>query len=379
MNCRIWNLRLGWFAFAVSLISYLLTVEPTASYWDCGEYIATAAKLQVGHPPGAPFFQMVGAVFAILAPNPEYIALSVNMMSVIASSFTVLFLFWTITGIACRLLDFEKNDAYTQILVLVAGLVGAVGFAYTDSFWYNAVEAEVYAMASCILSILFWLGLRWEADMDKSRGERWLVLIAFVVGLSFGVHFMGLLTIPAIGMLYYFKTAETVTPKGFIIANVCSVAVLLFIFKLLLPSTLAYFGYAEVFFVNEIGLPFHSGTIAAGLSLVLFFVYTLRLTHRKAWVQLNTALLCVLFILIGFSSWLMLPIRANANTVINENAPADARALLAYYNLEQYPDTHLFYGPMFTDMYAGQDEIKPYVDDKPKYEKNKKTGRYVVV
>ena len=270
MNFRIWNLRLGWFAFAISLISYLLTVEPTASYWDCGEYIATAAKLQVGHPPGAPFFQMVGAVFAILAPNPEYIALSVNMMSVIASSFTVLFLFWTITGIARRLLDFEKNDAYTQILVLVAGLVGAVGFAYTDSFWYNAVEAEVYAMATCILSILFWLGLRWEADMDKSRGERWLVLIAFVVGLSFGVHFMGLLTIPAIGMLYYFKTAETVTPKGFIIANVCSVAVLLSIFKLLLPSTLAYFGYAEVFFVNEIGLPFHSGTIAAGLSLVLF-------------------------------------------------------------------------------------------------------------
>ena len=379
MNFRIWNLRLGWFAFTISLISYLLTVEPTASYWDCGEYIATAAKLQVGHPPGAPFFQMVGAVFAILAPNPEYIALSVNMMSVIASSFTVLLLFWTITGIARRLVDFEKDDAYTQILVLVAGLVGALGFAYTDSFWYNAVEAEVYAMATFILSILFWLGLRWEADMDKPRGDRWLVLIAFVVGLSFGVHFMGLLTIPAIGMLYYFKTAETVTLKGFIIANVCSVAVLLFIFKLLLPSTLAYFGYAEVFFVNEIGLPFHSGTIAAGLSLVLFFVYTLRLTHRKSWVQLNIALLCILFILIGFSSWLMLPIRANANTVINENAPADARALLAYYNLEQYPETHLFYGPMFTDMYAEQDEKTPYVDDKPKYEKNLKTGRYVIV
>ena len=153
MKFRVWNLRLGWFAYAVSLISYLLTVEPTSSYWDCGEYIATAAKLQVGHPPGAPFFQMVGAVFAILAPNPEYIALSVNMMSVITSSFTVLFLFWTITGIARRLVNFDKDDAYTQILVLVGGLVGALGFAYTDSFWYNAVEAEVYAMATCILSI----------------------------------------------------------------------------------------------------------------------------------------------------------------------------------------------------------------------------------
>ncbi len=379
MNFRVWNLRLGWFAFAISLLSYLLTVEPTASYWDCSEYIATAAKLQVGHPPGAPFFQMVGAVFAILAPSAEYIALSVNMMSVLASSFTVLFLFWTITGIARRLVREQADDNHTQILVLIAGLVGALGFAYTDSFWFNAVEAEVYAMATCILSILFWLGLRWEADMDKPRGDRWLVLIAFVVGLSFGVHFMGLLTIPAIGMLYYFKSTETVTIKGFVLANILSVAVLLFIFKLLLPSTLAYFGYAEVFFVNQIGLPFHSGTIAAALSLVAFFVYTLQLTHRKSWVQLNTGLLCILFILVGFSSWLMLPIRANANTVINENAPADARALLAYYNLEQYPDTHLFYGPMFTDMYAGQDENTPYVDAKPKYEKDEKTGRYIIV
>ena len=379
MNFRVWNLRLGWFAFAISLLSYLLTVEPTASYWDCSEYIATAAKLQVGHPPGAPFFQMVGAVFATLAPSAEYIALSVNMMSVLASSFTVLFLFWTITGIARRLVREQPDDNSTQILVLVAGLVGALGFAYTDSFWFNAVEAEVYAMATCILSILFWLGLRWEADMDKPRGDRWLVLIAFIVGLSFGVHFMGLLTIPAIGMLYYFKTTETVTIKGFVLANILSVAVLLFIFKLLLPSTLAYFGYAEVFFVNQIGLPFHSGTIAAGLSLVAFFVYTLQLTHRKRWVQLNTAFLCIIFILVGFSSWLMLPIRANANTVINENAPADARALLAYYNLEQYPDTHLFYGPMFTDMYAGQDENTPYVDAKPKYEKDEKTGRYIIV
>jgi hypothetical protein len=379
MNFRVWNLRLGWFAFAISLLSYLLTVEPTASYWDCSEYIATAAKLQVGHPPGAPFFQMVGAVFAILAPHAEYIALSVNMMSVLASSFTVLFLFWTITGIARRLVRKQVDDNHTQILVLIAGLVGALGFAYTDSFWFNAVEAEVYAMATCILSILFWLGLRWEADMDKPRGDRWLVLIAFVVGLSFGVHFMGLLTIPAIGMLYYFKSTETVTIKGFVLANILSIAVLLFIFKLLLPSTLAYFGYAEVFFVNQIGLPFHSGTIAAGLSLIAFFVYTLQVTHRKNWVQLNTTLLCVLFILVGFSSWLMLPIRANANTVINENAPTDARALLAYYNLEQYPDTHLFYGPMFTDMYAGQDENTPYVDAKPKYEKDEKSGRYIIV
>ena len=378
MNYNQWNNLLGWATFAVALATYILTVEPTASYWDCSEYIATSAKLQVGHPPGAPFFQMVGAVFAGLAPTVEHIALAVNMMSVLASAFTILFLFWTITRLSKRLLD-PNNQGNHNAGIFVAAAVGALGFSFSDSFWFNAVEAEVYAMATCILAVLFWLGLRWEADMHTPRGDRWLVLIAFVVGLSFGVHFMGLLTLPAIGMLYYFKNTQTITIKNFVLANVISVAILLFIFKLLLPSTLAFFGYAEVFFVNQVGLPFNSGTIIAGTAITVFFWFALKWTQSKQWVQINTALLCVLFILIGFSSWMMLPIRANANTVINENAPTDARSLLAYYNLEQYPDTHLFYGPMFTDMYAGQDPDNPYVDDKPKYERDEKIGRYIVV
>ncbi len=378
MNYNQWNNLLGWATFAVALGTYILTVEPTASYWDCSEYIATSAKLQVGHPPGAPFFQMVGAVFAGLAPTAEHIALAVNMMSVLASAFTILFLFWTITRLSKRLLD-PNNQGNHNAGIFVAAAVGALGFAFSDSFWFNAVEAEVYAMATCILAVLFWLGLRWEADMHTPRGDRWLVLIAFVVGLSFGVHFMGLLTLPAIGMLYYFKNTQTITIKNFVLANVISVAILLFIFKLLLPSTLAFFGYAEVFFVNQVGLPFNSGTVIAGTAITVFFWFALKWTQSKQWVQINTALLCVLFILIGFSSWMMLPIRANANTVINENAPTDARSLLAYYNLEQYPDTHLFYGPMFTDMYAGQDPDNPYVDDKPKYERDEKIGRYIVV
>ncbi|MBT3444624.1 MAG: DUF2723 domain-containing protein, partial [Flavobacteriaceae bacterium] len=222
-------------------------------------------------------------------------------------------------------------------------------------------------------------GLRWEQDMNTARGDRWLLLISFIIGLSFGVHFMGLLTIPAIGMIYYFKNTPKVTFKSFIWANLISVAILLFIFKLLLPTTLAFFGNAEVFFVNKMGLPFNSGTLIAGLCFALFFYYSLRYTQRQKWINVNTGILCVLFVLVGFSSWLMIPIRANANTVINENSPADARALLAYYNLEQYPETHLFYGPLFSDIYVGQDQTEPYVDDKPKYERDYKTGKYIIV
>ena len=190
---------------------------------------------------------------------------------------------------------------------------------------------------------------------------------------------MALLTIPSLGMLYYFKNANKITFKGFIVANLLSVAVLLFIFKMLLPLTLAFFGNAEVFFVNTFGLPFNSGTLIAAVIFISFFYFSLRYTTKKNWVNINTGILCVLFVLLGFSSWIMIPIRANANTVINENSPSDARLLLAYYNLEQYPDTHLFYGPMFSDVYAGQDPDIPFIDDKPKYERDLTTGKYIIV
>ena len=377
---KFWNRTLGWSVFAIALLTFGLTVEPTASFWDASEYIATSAKLQVGHPPGAPFYQMMGAFFALFANGPEQIALMINLMSVFSSAFTILFLFWTLTLLLKKLPAFKtletKNDAFG---FFGSATIGALAFCFSDSFWFNAVEAEVYAMATCILSLLFWLSLRWEQEMNTPRGDRWLLLIAFVIGLSFGVHFMGLLTIPAMGMLYYFKNYETVTFKGFILANVISVAILLFIFKLLLPLTLALFGKMEVYFVNDFNLPFNSGTIITAILLILFFVYSLRFTREKKYVNLNTGILCILFVFLGFSSWVMLPIRANANTVINENSPSDARQLLAYYNLEQYPETKLFYGKMFSDMYAGQDEQEPYIDDKPKYERDENTGRYIIV
>ncbi|TPN86089.1 glycosyltransferase family 117 protein [Aquimarina algicola] len=379
-NFSKWNKILGWVVFAIALCVYSITVEPTASFWDAGEYIATSSKLQVGHPPGAPLFQMIGAFASIFASEPTQIALMVNMTSAFASAFAILFMFWSITILAKNIVSKDETVSQGQsFAILGSGFVGALAFTFTDSFWFNAVEAEVYAMATCILAVLFYLGLLWERDMHKPRGNKWLILISFIVGLSFGVHFMGLLSIPAIGLLYYFKNYKDINIVNFVLANVIVVAILLFIFKLLLPSTLKFFGFAEVFFVNTIGLPFNSGTIIAGLIIATAFYFGIKYTRSKKYVHLNTLLLCILFILVGFSSWIMLPIRANAGTVINENNPNNARELLAYYNLEQYPETHLFYGPQFTEIYSGLDSETPYEDDKPKYEKDLKTGKYIIV
>ena len=375
-----WNIILGWFVFSIALMTYWSTVEPTASFWDAGEYITTASNLEVGHPPGAPLYQLMGAFFSIFAMEATNIALTINLMSVFASAFTILFMFWSVTILLSNLV--EKNDSLNknnEIAILGSAAVACLTFAFTDSFWFSAVEAEVYAMAAFIMSVLFYAGLRWEREMFDPRGDKWVILIAFVIGLSFGVHFMGLLTIPAIGFLYFFKNYKKVTVKNFLIANVATVAILLFIFKLLLPMTLRFFSASEIFFVNSLNMPFNSGTVIAGLIFLAVFYFGLRITRTKNFVKLNTLLLCVLFIFIGFSSWLMLPIRANAGTVINENNPNNARELLAYYNREQYPETHLFFGPQFTEAYVGLDDNNPFLDDKPKYEKNLETKKYVIV
>ena len=379
-NFKKWNLILGWLAFLIAFITYSLTVEPTVSFWDAGEYILTSSKLQVGHPPGAPFFQMMGAFFSIFASEPSQIGHVINMMSATASAFTILFMFWSIVLLIKQVVKTDSKPSTTQnTAILGAAFVGSLSFAFTDSFWFNAVETEVYAMATLIMAVLFYLGLRWGNDMFKPRGNKWLILISFIVGLSFGVHFMGLLTIPAIGLIYYFKNYKTITPKNFILANLAGIAILLFVFKLLAPNILRYFSALEIFFVNSVGLPFNSGSIIALVLLVGFIFWGLNYTRKKGYIHLNTGLLCITFIMVGFSSWLMLPIRANANVTVNENNPSSARELLAYYNLEQYPKTHLFYGPQFTDQYAGLDENQPYIDDKPKYEKDKKKGAYLIV
>ncbi|QZK99738.1 DUF2723 domain-containing protein [Flavobacterium psychrophilum] len=389
-NFNKWNTALGWLTFFIALIVYSLTVEPTMSFWDCGEYIATAAKLEVGHPPGAPLFQMIGAFFAMFAIDNQHVALMVNMMSVFSSAFTILFMYWStsiiLRKVVSRFSDPSLKDEQAKqinqtnsIVILGSSFVGSLAFTFSDSFWFNAVEAEVYAMATLLIALLFWLGLRWEEEMHTPRGNKWLLIISLVVGLSFGVHFMALLTIPSIGFLYYFKNYKNITIKSFIIANIVVVAVLLFIFKLLLPWTMTFFGDTEVFMVNNLGLPFDSGTIFVTLLLIALFYFGLKYTQEKGKPLYNTLILCVLFIMLGFSTWMMLPIRANANTPINENKPSDAREVLAYYNREQYGVNPLFYGPQFSDTYAGLDEDNPYTDDKPNYERDYKKGKYVIV
>ncbi|MCB7482360.1 DUF2723 domain-containing protein [Christiangramia sediminis] len=379
-NFGKWNKILGWLVFLIALTTYSLTLEPTASFWDAGEYIATSANLEVGHPPGAPFYQMMGAFFSTFAADNTQVALMVNFMSGFSSAVAIMFMFWSISLLVLKIAGpVTKLTSSKKIAVLGSALVGSLALTFTDSFWFNAVEAEVYAMAACFMSVMFYLGLLWERDMFTPRGNRWIILISLVIGLSFGVHFMGLLTLPAIGFLYFFKNYKKVTVKNFIIANIVVVAVLMFIFKLLLPYTLTFFSASELFFTNSLGMPFNTGTIVAFLVIVAAFYFGINYTRKKNLYKYNTLLLCILFVLVGFSSWVMLPIRSNAPTVINENSPDNARELLAYYNREQYGETHLFYGPQWSEMYSGLDADNPYEDAKPKYEKDEEVGKYIIV
>ncbi|MET1257995.1 DUF2723 domain-containing protein [Flagellimonas sp. DF-77] len=378
-NFGKWETLLGWTAFSIALITYFLTVEPTGSFWDAGEYISTSAKLQVGHPPGAPLLQMIGAFFSMFAfGDPTKIALMVNAVSVVSSAFTILFTFWIITNLTRKMVvKKDKLSNSKAIGILGSGLVGALAFTFSDSFWFNAVETEVYAMASLIMALLLWLGLKWVDHVDEPRGNRWLLLICFLIGLTFGIQFMGFLAIPTIGLLYYFKKYQQTTVKNFLIANIVVIGILMLVYKFSLTYVLKLFGWSEVFFINEVGLPFNSGTIIMGLLFIALFYFALRYTRNNGYQLGNTITLCLMFLFLGFSSWLMLPIRANSQTVVNENNPEDARSLLAYYNREQYPGVESpFYGSYYSDTFAppGDD-----IDEKPKYEKDRKLGKYVIV
>lgn len=378
-NFKKWNIILGWITFAIALITYSLTLEPTVSAWDCGEYISTSVKLEVGHPPGAPLFQMLGAFFAMFTSNVNEIAKMVNFMSALASAFTILFMFWTLTNLGEKL-AFKRGDLSEgkYIAILGSSIVGSLAYTFSDSFWFSAVEGEVYAMSSFLMALLFWLGLKWESEIHTARGHKWLILISFIVGLSFGVHILSLLVIPAIVLLYFFKTYKNINPKTTAIATVISVVVLMFVFKFLFPFTLKFFSVSELFFVNSIGMPYNSGSIIAAIVLIALFYFGLNFSRKKNKVHVNTLILSVLFIMIGFSSWMMLPIRANANTTINENDPSSARELLAYYEREQYGDANVFYDTYYSNSYKReQDKKQPYKDDKPKYEK--RNGKYEIV
>lgn len=371
------NNLLGWFACSFAFVIYFVTLEPSNSLWDCSEYIASSVKFQVGHPPGAPLFQMVGALVSNITPDVTRKAFMLNTMSAIYGSLGIMFLFWTITYFLRKILS--KINELTDdknLIILGSGLVGAIGFTFTDTYWFNSVEAEVYAMMNCSTVMVFWLATKWDRNFGKKGNDKWLLLIALIIGLGPSIRFTIMLTIPSIVMMYYFNTAKNVTTKGFIKFNILGIIILMLFFQGLFPFLFGYFANMELFFVNSIGLPFNSGIVIGGLLLISLIIYGLYYSHRKNNALIHKLSLGFLFIIIGFSCYTTLMVRANSSTPINENNPSSFPSLSDYYHRKQYGDLYNFWGPMFT---AKLDRNTPYIDGKPTYEKNKDINKYEMI
>ena len=347
------NNIIGWVICAVACIVYILTAEATASWWDCGEYIATAVKLQVGHPPGGPTFQLIGRLFSMFA-DPLTAAHAINIMSALCSGFAILFLFWSITLLGKHLLPDPQNPSIKDPRtwgVFAAGIVGALAYTFSDTFWFSAVEGEVYAMSSFFTSVVFWAILKWEEQSDDERSMRWILLISLLVGVAIGVHLLNLLTIPAIVYVIYFKKSKKVTFWGFVLSGILSVVLLAVILWGIIPGIVNVDSAIDVFFVNKLHAHFNTGTIVYFVTLAVLISVGLLLTHRRntnAMRITNTAILSFVMLLVGYSTFFILVIRANTNTPLNENAPKDAVALRAYLGREQYGDTPVFKGQYYT-------------------------------
>ncbi|MDQ3393885.1 MAG: DUF2723 domain-containing protein [Bacteroidota bacterium] len=362
----------GWIVFSLATLIYALTVEPTASYWDAGEFIAAAYKLQVPHPPGAPFYLLVGRMFSFLAGgNVLQVAYWINMASVLSSGFTILFLFWSITLLGRKLFHIPAMPTKVQVITLMgAGVVGAMAYAGSDSFWFSAVEAEVYAMSSFFTAFVFWAVLKWELIENESNRNKWLILIAYMMGLSIGVHLLNLVTIPVLGLIYYYKN-YTPTRKGLILSMLISGLIIIVIMSGIIPGLPSLAGSVEVFFVNSMSLPFGSGIIFFSIVFLGAIIYGFMYSIKKQIVLLNTALLCLTFILIGYSSYTMVLIRSNFNPPIDENNPENIISFVSYLKREQYGTRPLMYGQYFTA------EVVDQVKGPPVYAKGE--DKYVVV
>jgi hypothetical protein len=366
----------GWGVLIFSTIIYVLTIESTASFWDCGEFIASATKLQVGHPPGAPLWSMKARMFAVLAEvftgGTEYIAFAVNIFSALCSSFSILFLFWSITALAKKitLKNSELTSAHTWG-IMFSGLVGALAYTFSDSFWFSAVEAEVYAASSLYTAAVFWLALKWDANASKANADRYLILIAYLMGLSIGVHILNLLVIPAIVYIYYFNKNKG-TVRGFFITGISGVLILGVIQQVVISYSVEFATKFELYFVNKKGLGFDSGMWIYFVLISAFLIGGIILTKKKGFPQLQKAFLCVMVILIGYSSFAMIVIRSAANPPMDENNPENILTLLPYLNREQYGDRPLVFGQTFESI---QDNKKPYSDGSPVYYRPNKTKK----
>ena len=354
---KLWNNIVGWMVFFIATASYILTIEPTTSLWDCSEFIATSYKLEVGHPPGAPLFMMLARIASLFAPSVESVPMMINAMNGVASGFCILFLFWTITHLARRITtrnDGEPMSFSRMVLILGAGAVGALSYAYTDTFWFSAVEGEVYALSSMFTALVVWLMLKWEENAHRATSMRWIILIAYLMGLSIGVHILNLLTIPALVMIWFFRRYEYRTAWDYVakiaLALVVSLLILGAINGIIIPYTVALGAAVDTFVVNSLGMPVNSGMILFAVAVFTLLGYAIMFSHRKGYRTLNGVAMAVLVILIGFSSYASVSIRAAANPPMNSNNPSNPHMLLSLLNRDQYGDRPLLRGPYYTAM-----------------------------
>jgi hypothetical protein len=384
-NYRRWNNLTGWFVFVFSTIVYLLTLEPTVSFWDCGEFILAAFKLQVGHPPGAPLFLMMSRVATLFAGgDTSKVSLTVNTLSAICSGFAIMFLFWTITHLLRRVfVKANELDSEHVPAILASGVLGALAYTFSDTFWFSAVEGELYALSSLIIALVFWGMLKWEEEEEKPYSGRWIILIAYIMGLGLGVHRLNLLIIPVLVFVYYFKKYE-VTAKGLIKTTLASLILLWLMVFVLMPGAPEAAGWFELLFVNVIGLPYNSGLlffmalVFGGLAFGVFY----SLKHKR--VILNYITTSLLVIMIGYSSYAMIMIRSSAKPPMNQNNPSDIFSLEYYINMKQYGDAPKFFGNYYTaravdvkKVVAGYNKIggkyQPYYHPEYTYDKQFET------
>ena len=374
------NNLLGWFCFLTAAITYALTLEPTASFWDCGEFIASAYKLQVVHQPGAPLFIMIAKVFSLLASDKTQVAFWMNMSSALASAATILFLFWTITALARKVLVKNAEEiSNTQLITIMgSGLVGALAYTFSDTFWFSAVEAEVYALSSLCTAIVFWAILKWDHHASDTNSDKWLIFIAYIMGLSIGVHLLNLLAIPAIAIVYYFRRTAKPTSQGTLFALLIGIVILGVIQYGIIQYLVKFAAFFDLFFVNTLGMGFGSGVFVFALIIIGGITYGIMYSIRKAKPILNLALICTVFILMGYSSYAMIVIRAKADPTLNNSDPDNVFALLSYLNREQYGDRPLLYGQYYDSQKVDYKETGTiYRKGKDKYEEAGKKYDYV--
>jgi hypothetical protein len=345
---QLYNNIIGWMVFLVSAIVYVATIEPTASFWDCGEFISASYKLEVGHPPGAPLFLMLGKFFSLFAGgNTEHVARMVNILSALASAFTILFLFWTITHLVRKMIR-REGDLTTKDMIGIfgSGIVGALAYTFSDTFWFSAVEGEVYGTSSLFTAVVFWAILKWENVADERHANRWIILIAYLMGISIGVHLLNLLAIPAIVFVYYFRKYE-VSRKGIIISSLLSILLLAVMLYVIIPGVVKLATVFELIFVNGIGLPYHSGAIVYLILLFAGIGYLIYWSQKNKKVILNTVVVTFSVIVIGLLSYTTIIIRAAADPPMDQNNPDNVFSLLSYLNREQYGQSPLLHGQYY--------------------------------